>query len=340
MVDRLDQKPDLCSKSKLLVQIGDAFSLTDAYTDSSTGTGVCPPLGDCALKKVPGCVSEVHVAVDVDYPAPSTPPGGELEVDDVAVVTVRGTADARVSRGILALLARGLKGESPATVLGLRSESVAAAVGIRAGLTGSRINGLGNILYVIQREVRDHLKRSPTTTEEVNSSGHDASGDDWVNEASFSADSLNTVELVSPSVVADVAGTRSTIEAEGEADLLQRPSGNDIEVKDRIREGVVADKGQMKEKEKDASRWTPLPGAEDEVAVLLSGGVDSSVALRLLRDEGYRVRAFYLKIWLEDELAHLGECPWVSASLCVKSREYECVIPKEENTCIAKTLSR
>jgi tRNA-specific 2-thiouridylase len=44
--------------------------------------------------------------------------------------------------------------------------------------------------------------------------------------------------------------------------------------------------------------------------VLLSGGVDSSVALRLLHQEGHEVVAFYLKIWLEDELSHLGECPW------------------------------
>lgn len=46
------------------------------------------------------------------------------------------------------------------------------------------------------------------------------------------------------------------------------------------------------------------------VALLLSGGVDSSVALRLLLQQGYNVTAFYLKIWLEDELAHLGQCPW------------------------------
>ena len=44
--------------------------------------------------------------------------------------------------------------------------------------------------------------------------------------------------------------------------------------------------------------------------MLLSGGVDSSVALKLLLDQGYTVRAFYLKIWLEDEIAHLNECPW------------------------------
>jgi len=46
------------------------------------------------------------------------------------------------------------------------------------------------------------------------------------------------------------------------------------------------------------------------VAMLLSGGVDSSVALHLLLQQNYNVTAFYLKIWLEDELAHLGQCPW------------------------------
>lgn len=45
-------------------------------------------------------------------------------------------------------------------------------------------------------------------------------------------------------------------------------------------------------------------------AVLLSGGVDSSVALARLKQEGHEITAFYLKIWLEDELAHLGTCPW------------------------------
>lgn len=44
--------------------------------------------------------------------------------------------------------------------------------------------------------------------------------------------------------------------------------------------------------------------------MLISGGVDSSVALRRLLDAGHEVHAFYLKIWLEDEMAFLGECPW------------------------------
>lgn len=47
-----------------------------------------------------------------------------------------------------------------------------------------------------------------------------------------------------------------------------------------------------------------------KIAMLVSGGVDSSVALATLKDQGHDVTAFYLKIWLEDELSSLGSCPW------------------------------
>lgn len=46
-------------------------------------------------------------------------------------------------------------------------------------------------------------------------------------------------------------------------------------------------------------------------AMLLSGGVDSSVALRLLLEQGADVTAYYLKVWLEDEVqTFAGDCPW------------------------------
>src|SRR5437667_424274 len=57
------------------------------------------------------------------------------------------------------------------------------------------------------------------------------------------------------------------------------------------------------------SREIARPGMK--IAVLLSGGVDSSVALLLVKQAGHQeINAFYLKIWLEDELAYLGNCPW------------------------------
>ena len=51
-------------------------------------------------------------------------------------------------------------------------------------------------------------------------------------------------------------------------------------------------------------------GRRRRAAVLLSGGVDSALALALLREAGRELTAFYLKIWLEEELAFLGDCPW------------------------------
>lgn len=47
-----------------------------------------------------------------------------------------------------------------------------------------------------------------------------------------------------------------------------------------------------------------------KIAVLLSGGVDSAVALALLKEQGHDITAFYLKIWMEEELQFLSDCPW------------------------------
>lgn len=48
-----------------------------------------------------------------------------------------------------------------------------------------------------------------------------------------------------------------------------------------------------------------------KIALLLSGGVDSSTALWRLKESGRQnITAYYLKIWLEDELSYLGACPW------------------------------
>lgn len=66
-----------------------------------------------------------------------------------------------------------------------------------------------------------------------------------------------------------------------------------------------------------------------KIAVLVSGGVDSSVALRLLQDQGHELTAFYLKIWLEDELSFLGTCPWEEDLAYVRSVCKDANVPLE-----------
>lgn len=65
------------------------------------------------------------------------------------------------------------------------------------------------------------------------------------------------------------------------------------------------------------------------IAVLVSGGVDSSVALKLLQNQGHAVTAFYLKIWLEDELSFLGHCPWEEDLHYVRSVCEQLQVPLE-----------
>ena len=66
-----------------------------------------------------------------------------------------------------------------------------------------------------------------------------------------------------------------------------------------------------------------------KIAVLLSGGVDSSVALHLLARQGHEPTAYYLKIWLEEELASLGDCPWDEDLRCARSVCRQIGVPLE-----------
>lgn len=45
--------------------------------------------------------------------------------------------------------------------------------------------------------------------------------------------------------------------------------------------------------------------------MLLSGGVDSSLALQLLCAAGHTPTAFYLQIWFQEDFANFWDsCPW------------------------------
>jgi tRNA (5-methylaminomethyl-2-thiouridylate)-methyltransferase len=111
--------------------------------------------------------------------------------------------------------------------------------------------------------------------------------------------SLSQVLELDPFHIADALGVRPALSQgrnDGLANMLQI-------IQQQLRHG-----GDQEELEETKS--PPKSSEKPTVALLLSGGVDSSVALRLLQQDGYEVTAFYLKIWLQDETAHLGECPW------------------------------
>lgn len=174
--------------------------------------------------KVPGCIANVYIQTNVDTMARK-------------VQQVYGTADAQVSRGLVALWARLCRGAAVDDVLALEPGTMANDLGLRPALSVGRNDGLASLVRTTQQQIRQ---------------------------------------------------------------VLTGETNNDVKTQQR-----------SSEQQSTADDATPaISSNKPTVALLLSGGVDSSVALNLLVRQGYNVTAFYLKIWLEDELAHLGTCPW------------------------------
>ena len=244
-----------------LVRIGKAFESIPKLGEQNIVA-----LLQSTLDKVPGCVATVHVKTTLTERKETkildlnSRRECASDVKDLASrydVHIDGTADAMLSRGLVALISTTLSSSSQGferilgsvsdereltaqDVLNIESDIVADLLGLRNTLSKGRNDGLANIIRLIQKQIKVLL-------------GHDE-----------------------------------------EASLLQ--NSTETENSTLVKE--------------DNQQYTHVK-RKSKVAMLLSGGVDSSVALNLLaRDENYEVHAYYLKIWLEDEMAHLGQCPW------------------------------
>lgn len=114
---------DMKDAAMRLVQLGDGLAAED-------GESIPADMREHALK-VAGCVSTVRVAVSV----------GEKRR-----VSVVGEADARVARGMLALLVRGLAGADAEAVVKVDSEELIGLARLREWLPRGRNDGMTNMV--------------------------------------------------------------------------------------------------------------------------------------------------------------------------------------------------
>ena len=94
-----------------------------------------PPELQTEERKVKGCVSQVFIASDLVE--------GRLKW--------QGDSDALITKGLLALLIKGLEDLTPAEVMAVDPGFI-AATGLQASLTPSRANGFLNILRMMQQQ--------------------------------------------------------------------------------------------------------------------------------------------------------------------------------------------
>jgi tRNA-5-taurinomethyluridine 2-sulfurtransferase len=124
-------------------------------------------------------------------------------------------------------------------------------------------------------------------------------------------DLANAVQLelsLAPSRAVGFASILDALQARVRSLVAIHEHGDTQPVNEPVSSALSAKTSDLLASEPAAIRWSSVQ--PQDVAMLLSGGVDSSVAMRLIMESGARPRPYYLKIWLEDELAHLGECPW------------------------------
>ena len=131
---------------------------------------------------------------------------------------------------------------------------------------------------------------------EARSGAGDAGADDPASADGMHAAVPMALADLAPSAAAAVAATSSTATVPSASDASSPGKNSFVPTPELLRHC-----------EPPASNG----GRVLKIAVLLSGGVDSSVALTLLKAAGHDVTAFYLQIWFQEDFRNYwDQCPW------------------------------
>jgi len=242
-----------------------------------------------SLDKIPNCMSNVYIRTILRH---SKHPQEPKKNSPISNIQLEGSADALVSRGLLALVVTALSsnqttsttvhdntnGHTIEDILAVDPGVVAEQFGIRRALSPGRMDGLASMMRVVQQQIQSLLDL-------VQEAEEDGTKQTSTAETCLFVDETKGAPIPIPSVEKDATTINNDMTTKASTTTIAAPLSA-------------------------AKREASSGPSKRTVALLLSGGVDSSVALRLLLQQGYDVTAFYLKIWLEDELAHLGQCPW------------------------------
>jgi len=156
-----------------------------------------------------------------------------------------------------------------------------------------RLNGFQNMLTLINKQLIYHLS-SPTTTSTTTTTANTTANTSSSNEQTAVTLQIPSVTLTvisnSNSTTTSIT-TTTTSSSNGTLNNNSTISNNDNHHHDNINHLSTIQIEQL------ASRADEL---SSEVAVLLSGGVDSSVALKLLIDEGMYVLMVIIIIMMKD----------------------------------------
>ena len=79
---------------------------------------------------------------------------------------------------------------------------------------------------------------------------------------------------------------------------------------------MKTDMAKIKLLEPSLSPWRPKGGSDQQIAVLMSGGVDSSVTAQLLKQQGWDVLGITMKIAVSSDTGKRGCCGADAAFVC------------------------